>query len=279
MCRALLRDPARMGETYYWRTLREHCSTEDWDRYINDGFTKFIYHETPNEATRGLRIFRKKLYNRLNDDNDIMVLKTQLKRKEGAIDQLLRNIYDEFRTSMVPKKTLRRANWLNWSQTPFKYWGLSTTWNEYKFVKYHLQFFKNKPLSFTLNHEIGAKLILNALHDTSMARNEAYAKLKLCIICQDLINNSGFKEIVEERLRDIREIFPSTWNKWGERMTELNDDEKMIELNAFLYALYDEELKTLQNSPKVIWVLEDIWLGGEMTKFYLKRIFKEIYDI
>lgn len=62
-------------------------------------------------------------------------------------------------------------------------------------------------------------------------------------------------------------------------MTELNDDEKMIELNAFLYALYDEELKTLQNSPKVIWVLEDIWLGGEMTKFYLKRIFKEIYDI
>lgn len=173
ICRILQQDIKKLTDAAYWQIMREHCSSDDWNHFFDDALDIFFNTNVPNNLTKSLGIFRRKLCNRLFRDTDVLLLREAVRNRTIATKMMLKQIYDEIIIFKMCKVSLEGdKTWSNWTQTPFKLWKIGRfcpkNINKIRFIWYHLRFFKNKPLNIILNYEVGAKLMLQMLRDTSL---------------------------------------------------------------------------------------------------------------
>lgn len=166
--------------------------------------------------------------------------------------------------------------WSNWTQTNFKNYRIFKKWNINRFTNYHLKFFKYKNPSFILKHEIGAKLALFAIKNIGIRECLEYKILRICIVCQNLINNPDYpNSICLEQLR--QNMTENMWNSHKLRIINASNASQPFEMTECLNHILKENLKFLETNERMLRFLRSIWENDKRIKFYLKLIYEDIY--
>lgn len=71
----------------------------------------------------------------------------------------------------------------------------------------------------------------------------------------------------------------SNWKRFGDSLLLYNAEGRITEMNATLYGILDDEIKSAQTFPRTVWALWEIWNATMGAKFFLKLIFDDFYKI
>lgn len=129
-----------------------------------------------------------------------------------------------------------------------------------------------------IQYKSGAKLILLLISKPSLNIDEMSERLRFCINCIHLINNSRHVQDEHKYFDIFKKLRRDLWIKHGENMIVLIRNQEYTVLNKFLYRLFDEEIALISNDSKMVQLIDKIWSKNKVVKFYLEMIFEEFIN-
>lgn len=239
------------------------------------------------DPEKTLKSLKKNLLRDLYKNSDIISIQLEIKQGTRIVETTLKNIYEEIENSNVIYKRNNENSWTNWKMTAFKHWmkhnclGKTTVikyLNKYRFINFHIKFFKNIAIEEMITYEIGAKLLLFLLNQTTLKREKIYNQIKFCIICMDMINNSENSKNDSDFFNEFKTIRQDIWEKWQNTLTKLRKEESILTLNKHLYEFFDEEMISIKTNVQLVQLIDTICLDEATIRFYLNKIYNESYS-
>lgn len=245
---------------------------------------------TPSDQYRTLTKSNRKILAELHKAPLVTLLISSIRNRDVSLKPILERIYARIKESqkLQQKRGSDSASWKNWKQTNFKQqkfptWlggaYLSNIINKWRFVRYHIRFFRYMKIENIIGYEVGAKLVLLLLNNTSLndKDNEFYLQLKFCINCHNMINNSTDSFDDEDYFETFIRTDETAWFKYSNNLERLHREQEIITLNKHLYIFLDEKLSHVNQNPKLIWLLNAIWGGINYTSIHLELIYDDMF--
>lgn len=267
------------------RTTKETNNRELWITFTQNFEIAYKNSSLPDSIADSMtftRIARKILCDMFKN-SEIKTIYTNIERKTGLIKDTLKQIYSKLNRK---KREVEIANdWLHWEKTSFKQPIRNNVlkqcigwYNKYKFIEYHARFFKNLTIENIIRYEIGAKLILYLINKPSFREDEMSKQLKFSILCIEMINNSKGVQNEYTYFECFKELRKDMWIKYGETMSSHIRNKEYTSLNKHLYKFLDEQIALISNNPNMVQLIETVWSGTYIVKFYLGIIYDEFIN-